>query len=49
MYLLQLWFSLSDVQAESQCQDRMSFRKFLGIVFIVGETGYFARLCFEEC
>lgn len=33
MYLLQLWFSLSDVQTEFQCQDRMSFRKFLGLSF----------------
>jgi IS5 family transposase len=32
-YLLQLWFSLSDVQTEFQCQDRMSFRKFLGVGF----------------
>jgi len=33
MYLLQLCFSLSDVQSEFQSQDRMSFRKFLGIGF----------------
>jgi IS5 family transposase len=33
MYLLQLWFSLSDVQTEFQCQDRMSFRRFLGVSF----------------
>ena len=32
-HLLQLWFSLSDVQSEFQCQDRMSFRKFLGLSF----------------
>lgn len=31
MYLLQLWFSLSDAQTEFQCRDRLSFRKFLGV------------------
>ncbi len=31
MHLLQTWFSLSDAQCEFQCQDRLSFRKFLGL------------------
>jgi IS5 family transposase len=31
MSLLQTWFGLSDVQTEFQCQDRLSFRKFLGL------------------
>jgi IS5 family transposase len=28
MYLLQMWFGLSDAQTSFQCVDRLSFRKF---------------------
>lgn len=31
MTLLKLWFRLSDPQCESQCNDRLSFRRFLGL------------------
>jgi transposase, IS5 family len=31
MHLLQVWFRLSDAQCEFQCNDRLSFRKFLGL------------------
>lgn len=31
MHLLQNWFALSDAQVQFQCQDRLSFRKFLGL------------------
>jgi transposase, IS5 family len=31
IHLLQTWFGLSDAQAEFQCRDRLSFRKFLGL------------------
>ena len=30
MHLLQVWYGLSDAATEFQCQDRLSFRKFLG-------------------
>lgn len=29
MYLIQIWYGLSDEQTEFQCKDRLSFRKFL--------------------
>jgi IS5 family transposase len=29
MHLLQMWFGLSDAQTSFQCEDRLSFRKFL--------------------
>lgn len=31
MYLLSLWYGISDAQTEFQCRDRLSFRKFLGL------------------
>jgi len=31
MHLLQMWFGLSDAQTSFQCEDRLSFRKFLKI------------------
>jgi IS5 family transposase len=31
MHLLQTWFGLSDAQTSFQCEDRLSFRKFLGL------------------
>jgi IS5 family transposase len=31
MHLLQMWFGLSDAQTSFQCEDRLSFRKFLGL------------------
>jgi IS5 family transposase len=31
MHLLQVWFGLSDAQCEFQIQDRLSFRRFLGL------------------
>jgi transposase, IS5 family len=36
MHLLQTWFGLSDFQTSFQCEDRLSFRKFLGLG--IGET-----------
>lgn len=31
MHLLQTWFGLSDAQTTFQCEDRLSFRRFLGL------------------
>jgi IS5 family transposase len=31
MHLLQSWFGLNDAQTSFQCEDRLSFRKFLGL------------------
>ena len=30
MYWLQVWYGLSDAVTEFQCQNRLSFRQFLG-------------------
>lgn len=31
MHLIQIWFGLSDAQTTFQCEDRLSFRRFLGL------------------
>ena len=47
MYLLQIWFNLSDEGVEDAIYDSYAFRKFMNIDFLYGRAGSGCNNAFE--